>query len=105
MRLGPMRERVEVQSHTANNAFGEVVETYAPEFTAWTRPIESGGREFERISKVSADVSMIFKIRYREGIKPDWRAIFKGRTFDIKSATNPDGYRRWLLLQCVEHVQ
>lgn len=58
------------------------------------------GKEIQ-LSNVTANIfSSRFIIRYREGITPDMKVKYKGKTYDILSITNDDEQNRTLTLIC-----
>lgn len=104
--IGALRQRVrlEKRSHSPNT-FGEEEIAYTPVDTVWCRVAQTRGREFATADHVASETSVRIRIRYRNDVAPDWRAVVEGdpeRTYDIRAVLDPSGRREELDLLCRE---
>ena len=105
MRAGELRNQVTLQQQTkTRNAIGGEVITWATVATVWADKLHQTSREFFAAQKINAEITDLFKIRYREKVDAKMRLIFRGRIYDIIGADDPDGRRRelWLMCKAVE---
>ena len=105
MKSGELRHRFILQSKTATrNSFGAETIVYKTEKTVWASIEPLAGSEYFLAQQVQADVTHRVKIRYFEGIRPDWRGIFGTRIFDIKSIINLGERNNEMVLMTKEFV-
>lgn len=104
MRAGLLRHRVTIQNlTTAQDSFGDIVETWSDFATVWAQVEDLSGREFFAAAQVNSEIKTRVRIRYMEGIKPTMRILHGTRTLEIISPPiDPDGKRRILELLCRE---
>ena len=103
MRAGLLRHRVTIQNlTTAQDSFGDIVETWSDFATVWAQVEDLSGREFFAAAQVNSEIKTRVRIRYMEGVKPTMRILHGTRTLEIISPIDPDGKRRMLELLCRE---
>jgi SPP1 family predicted phage head-tail adaptor len=89
MRIGEIRHRLTFQKPTyARDANEEDIVTYADFIKVWGAIDWESGRRYLEAKQLNAEVQGVVRIRYREGIEPDWRIKFEGRTLQILSIAN-----------------
>lgn len=71
-------------------------------YAVWAQVIPLSGREYEESQKFRAETTYSIKIRYAEGIRSDFKILFKGRLFDIVSVLNLNSRNREIKLVCSE---
>ncbi|MEN6474134.1 MAG: phage head closure protein, partial [Syntrophaceae bacterium] len=57
-------------------------------------------RELFQASQVYADVTTMFRIRYRAGLNTKMRIYYDGRYYNIRSIIDPSDRRRELHIMC-----
>lgn len=94
MNAGRMDRRVRVERATEvrDAATGEITPTWASVFTAWAERRDPRGAEAFRQGQNVADLDVVFRLRWREGVGPggDLRLLDlsdDSRVFDIKAVT------------------
>lgn len=103
MRAGRYRLRIELQRNEGGVADFEPVEKWVTYASPWAEKQDPRGDEVVSALETQSRLSVVFGIRYRDGVSPAHRVKWTDRIFDIKAATNPDGRKKRLLLHCVEH--
>lgn len=99
--VGQMRHRVQLQSSTlAADAYGEQVRTFTTYATVWARVETSGGSESPVAGQNVALTNRKVTVRYNEAILPDQQLLWRGRTLQIRSVSDPDGNLRFMILDC-----
>ena len=98
---GNMREQVTLQFPTYEpDPDGQLQETWHDVGTFYARVEPLDGQERFEAGKIDASYSVRFHIRYREGVTPEWRVIYRGEVFNIQHVRNPDERRMFLALEC-----
>jgi SPP1 family predicted phage head-tail adaptor len=107
MRAGNLRHRVTIQSKgtPARNSYGEEVITWATEATVWGAVEPLRGREFLEGKREGAEVTTRIRIRHRDGITPEMRAVWGSHTYDIVSVIDLEGREREIHLMCREVIE
>ncbi len=100
-----LRHRVEllasaIYEDDIGNQFTEWVTVARP----WAAVEPLSGREYWAAAAVQAERTIKVILRYRPGVTPAHRLVFKGRVFDIESVVNIEESNRWLELKCKERV-
>lgn len=72
--------------------------------TVWAMIKTIKGREFYEAASTQNENTVRFVIRYKAGLDPDMRIIFKGRPFHIESIINDDKLNKTLTIMCKEVV-
>ena len=81
---GKLNKRIELLAVTyVRSTTGGMPKTYTSKGTVWAEYVVKGGREFYAAQKINAEVTALFRIRYRTDIKPDWRVKYQNREFDV----------------------
>ena len=103
---GTMRRRITIQTPTATqDAAGQPLVSWADLTGGSNLParVESvTGGETVRGRQVSAEATTLLTIRYLAGVTPRQRVSYEGRTLGIVRASDPDGGRRELRIECRE---
>lgn len=104
---GGMRERIAIEQHDGSlEADGSESATgWATFDTVWASvvPIRPG-REIYTANQVQGQLAYRFQVRYRSDVIPKMRILFDGRYFDILSAADIDGRRRFTEIVALERV-
>lgn len=99
IRIGNYRHRIALQQNTPTQApDGSRVDTWTTVATVWGQLLESRGREYLAAQEAHSELMGKIRIRYRSDVKPEWRALYAGRTFDIQHVADLAGRRRELEL-------
>lgn len=105
MQAAKLRHRIELTRNVpTRNGQGEQVDEWAKYATLWGSVEPLNGKELLNAQQISAEVTHRIKIRFYPDIKPEHRAIHKGRTLDIVSVLDIAERRRSLHLLCKEVV-
>lgn len=103
MRIGRYRHRIELQQNTPTQADdGSRVDDWRTVATVWGELLETRGREYLAAQEAHSELNAKIRIRYRSDVRPEWRAIFQGRIFDIQHVADLQGRRRELELFIAE---
>lgn len=98
-RIGAMRERVDIQTRTPTvGAIGNVAFAWATTATVWAQVRPMSARERFVAERLAARGVYEITIRWRTGITPAMRMLWRGRTFNVKQILNPDERRRFLTI-------
>jgi SPP1 family predicted phage head-tail adaptor len=103
--IGEMRERVTLQSpsRTPDGAGGAEV-TWTSGATIWVKVEEQRGSERLAGERLAAGTKLRLTIRYRSGITTEMRVLWNARVLNIRAVGNPDGRKRFLVLDCEEET-
>lgn len=105
MRSGPLRHRIRIQNKTVTqNEYGEEEATWNTFVRAWASVEPLLGRQYLEARAQAQSVSHKVRMRYRDGVTPEMRVLFKGRVFDIESVLNVQERGEELVLMCREMV-
>lgn len=106
LRTGDLRQQVSIQRRAGlQDSVGQAAEqwqTVFPKIWAAAEPIR--GREYFAAGEQQAPVDVRFRIRYREGIEPAMRVVWRDKPYDIQAAIDIGGERVQLELMCVTGV-
>ena len=103
MRIGRYRHRIELQQNTPTQADdGSRVDDWRTVATVWGELLETRGREYLVAQEAHSELNAKIRIRYRSDVRPEWRAIFQRRIFDIQHVADLQGRRRELELFIAE---
>lgn len=103
IRAGRLRHRIALQQNTPTQADdGSRVDSWTTVATVWGELLESRGREYLAAQEAHSELDAKIRIRYRPDVRPEWRAQFDGRTFDIQHVADLKGRRRELELFVAE---
>lgn len=102
---GEFRHVIRIQEQIASrDNFGSNVIAWVDKFTKVYASCEPlSGRELMNQGNVENEVTTRFKIRYREGVLPQQRIVYRNKFYDIKSVIpdNESGLE-WLTILCTE---
>lgn len=107
MRAGKMRDRVTLQTwqKTTDPRFNEAGE-WVPLDTVWAAVVPLKGSEQTNAEGVVSQIDHEVTIRYRDDLDARAQVVYRTtRILDVVSAIDPDGRKRILILQSVEHPQ
>ena len=100
-----LRHRITFQERaTGQDEFGQPIDTWQDICTVWAAVEPLSGREFWAAQQVQAEVTTRIRIRYRQGIRPEMRVLYDGRTYDIQTVIDPEERHVELQLMCREVV-
>ena len=103
MRLGPLRQRVNIQARsTTVDAFGQESETWATVYTVWASVEPLSGRELLAAQQVQGETTHRVRMRFQAGITTSHRILFNLRPFNIQSVINKNEAGAFLELLCTE---
>ena len=103
MRLGPLRQRVNIQARSATvDAFGQESETWATVATVWASVEPLSGRELLAAQQVQGETTHRIRMRYQAGVTTSTRLLFNLRPFDVRSVINKNEAGAFLELLCTE---
>jgi SPP1 family predicted phage head-tail adaptor len=86
MDAGTLRDRVTVQQATENrNRLGESISEWATFTEVWASVQGVSAREFLLAGQQQVEVSHRVKMRYLNGLTPQMRLLWRGRTLEIIS--------------------
>lgn len=103
MGAGQFREVITIQSpdNSARNKFGGVISGWTNFVTTRASFEPLIGREFFAAEQVNSQVEVKFRIRYREGIRSNFRVVHRGVPYEILyEPIDVGGNRRELLMYC-----
>lgn len=105
MRAGELRRRLTLEQpvDTSDRAGGDT-RAFVSEGTVWGAVIALRAQELFQAQQIDSHVTSRVLIRYRAGVKPEWRITepATGRVFEIRSVLDLDARRRQLELICEE---
>jgi SPP1 family predicted phage head-tail adaptor len=103
-RIGNLRERVNLIEPvtTGTSPLGEPILQLVDRGTFHARVEPLKGDERMRGGGVTQTHTLLVHIRHRDDIGPDWRIIWRGRSYGITARRNLDERRRFLTLDCTE---
>ena len=83
-----MDRRITLQvKTTAQNSYGETIETWSDVAPVWARKVALKGLEKWASQQIQAELHEQFEIRDRDDIAPVNRFVFESKVYDIKSVT------------------
>ena len=84
MLAGRLDRSVLIESLTeAGDTTGDVVETWTPVATVWASKRDIGGKEYLSAAQEHADVTAVFRMRYRADVDATCLLTCEGNVFDI----------------------
>jgi len=110
--VGWLRHRVELQrKNVRRNNFGEEEIYWEHVITVWGSVEPLRGREFVENTQDVATLTTRIRLRYRQGVEPEWRVLWHDphpqgseHTYDILEVVNPLERQRDTILLCRELV-
>jgi SPP1 family predicted phage head-tail adaptor len=105
---GTMKQRISIQTPSpTQDAAGQPIVAWGALAGGSNLParVESvAGGETVRGRQVSAEATTLLTVRWLAGVTPEMRVLYEGRTLGIVRASDPDGGRRELRIECREVV-
>ena len=99
------RHKVSLQSRTTTiNSRGEPSHTWSTYGTAWASVEPLTGREHYENRAVQGEVTHKVTMRYRAGVVPENRIVFRSRHLEVISVRNIEERNRLLILDCRESL-
>lgn len=103
--IGALRHRVRIEApELVSGAGGGGAIIWVEVATVWASIAAVSGREPVMADGLVGRTLYDVTIRYREGIDTSMRFDADRRVFDIVSAFDPDGRRKWLVCRSEEQV-
>lgn len=103
--IGKLRRRVTLQELVkTDDGYGGTIETWQDITTIWAAIEPLRGNERYTAQQVQSELSHKVTIRYRTGIKPQMRLLYKDRIFEIEAVLDVEERHQWLELLCSEVV-
>ena len=107
MRIGPLRERVAIQSQAVSqDAYGQPSGSWSTDKTVWASVEPISGREFIDSGQVQANVTHRVRMRYRSDVTvtPAKQLIHNSRTLNIVRVINHRELNHALEILCEEEL-
>lgn len=107
MQSGKLRERVAIQSKSViRDGFGAEQISWVAVATVCANVRSTDGTEQveSSVDQVVATISHSVLIRYRAGLSPAMRLVWRGKALQILSIVESDNLQRQLILKCSEIV-
>jgi SPP1 family predicted phage head-tail adaptor len=105
MKAGKLRHSILIQKKVVfRNSIGEEEVTYEDFALVYASIEPIGGREYFLAQQTQSAVDYKFMMRYRSGIKPDFRIFWGTRIFNITSVLNLEERNTQLMLYCREQI-
>jgi SPP1 family predicted phage head-tail adaptor len=105
MDVGTLRNTIRIydKGTITRNGTGEEIPAYdALVAEVWAAKEPLSGREFLEAQQVQADLSVRFRIRYRDDVRPEMRCVEDGHTYHISAVLDQKGEKKELHLMCTE---
>ncbi len=85
MRAGALDRRVTIERYTVTqDEYGEQIETWAPLAIVSAQVVQQSGREFLAAEQVQAEVRVLFRTRWIEGVQETDRVSYGDRLHNIQ---------------------
>ncbi|MEY5101246.1 MAG: hypothetical protein RJA36_3965 [Pseudomonadota bacterium] len=98
---GDMRERITIQTRASGvDSLGQESATWSTHITCWASVEPLRGKEYFAAGQVQSSVDVRIRIRWREGIVPTMRVLWRGVAHDIVSVIEPRAGQEVLELMC-----
>jgi SPP1 family predicted phage head-tail adaptor len=105
MHAGALKERVVIEERTtAQDEFGQPVETWLPWATVYASIEPLSGREFFAAQQANAEITARIRIRYQPEVNARMRIVHAGRIYNIRAVIDPGMRHEELELMCSEGV-
>lgn len=100
MNPGELRHKIKFQIQDLE----QENEVWNDVFSCWANVNPISGREYYQAETVNSDLTHRIRLRYRKGITPDMRILYKDRIFYIVSVINEYEKNYALQLMCRELI-
>lgn len=107
LRAGNYRHYITIQTTAqTRDAVGGITDAWSTHVNAWAsiEPLQVGSRERLDAQKFTAEVTLLVKMRWQDGITPKMRISWDSRTFDILYLLNVEERDREAVLLVKETV-
>jgi SPP1 family predicted phage head-tail adaptor len=95
VRAGNLDRRIVIQSATtAQDQYGEPIETWSTYATLWAERNDLRGTEFFAARQIANQIVTAFRVRWRTDIDPRMKVVDGATTFDIDSIIEYRGPER-----------
>lgn len=102
---GDLQHRITLQQRVAGvNALGQAQTSWVNVAEVWAAVEPLRGREFFAAGQAQSEVSTRVTIRYRAGVVPAMRVVWRGEPHDIEAVIEPQGQKQMLELMCTAGV-
>ena len=102
IRAGQLNKRIELQSRTtADDAYGEAVETFTKLATVWAQVFTMGAKESLNADAERTQGRVIFQIRHRTDVSAVEQIIWNSGTYDIEGVQDAEGRGKRLDISAV----
>lgn len=102
---GNLTERITLQKPTVTRGGdGSEIIAYVAEKTVWVERVKTSGREFYAAQRMNAEVSEVFRIRYRSGMDTRWRVRYGTRILELTFIDDSGRRDGEMILHCKEVV-
>lgn len=103
---GEMTERITLQQRAqTQNEYGENVAAWTDVATVYAKAAPIRGREYFAMAQTQATTDVRFTIRYRAGVLPTMRVVWRGEPYDIQDVIVPFGKRESIELMAVKGLR
>jgi SPP1 family predicted phage head-tail adaptor len=100
MKAGDLNDRVVIERSTsASDGMGGQTVTWSTLYNLWANVKAVRGREAESLGRQVTVETYLITVRYGLTITTHDRAIWSGKTMNIRSAQDREGTRRWLSIE------
>ena len=101
MYAGRLDQRITLQAKSVvRDAMGGEVVTWQDVATVWASAEPLRGREFFAAQQLQDETTVRFRLRWRSGVVPSMRVLWRAQPYDIQSVIDPNGARFELELMC-----
>jgi SPP1 family predicted phage head-tail adaptor len=101
--IGGLRERVQLQRKNSTvEAAGGIATVFVPVASLWARVTAVGARPVTFADGRSMTMTHTVVIRFRTGVGPGDRFVYRGRALEVLSAEDISGRRAFLACRCAE---
>lgn len=101
MKAGSLTRRVTIQHYAdGQNVIGQPMRAWVDLVTVWANIRVLNGREFLSGDGEQAQATASVRIRYREGITPAMRVVYRGQVYEIVAVLPDVSHREYVDLAC-----
>lgn len=101
-----LQDRIVLQRPVVTlNGLGEEVTTWAVAATTWAQVRALTTRQWFAALQVQTEITHQVLIRWRAGVQPGWRIVWRGLLLDIVGEPIPVGAREWLRITAASRAR
>lgn len=105
MQAGKLRHRIEIQSRVlAQDGYGDPLPTWTTQATRWGQILPQSAQEVWRAQQAQPEVTHVVRMRFYDGLTPDFRLKIGTRIFNIAGVTDTEERHREHVITCREEV-